>query len=283
MLAIVVYVPPTILHGTGIILLYKSRGELPNQRVITLNLATAEFLFCTSRVILHSVILAGVSHTVTLTVLYCSVYITFCATRFAILHIILDRFLDIWLNIKYPRYVNKANLIKIIIFLWFISTVIAVTFVFLETFKIVRRDKPQFGRLTGDIIIVFAAISTFIYLFKKVKSVLHRQDSQEKRPRRSTGVWFKLRIPLLMVITFIVFNTTSTILWLYRDDSDEAKYYAYALVLDLFGWCSDAFIYVFLQRRVRRLLVSCCRRTRKNRNGGNRMNQLSQPTITLQV
>ena len=277
------YSLPTILHGVGIILLYKAKGvELPNQRIITLNLSIAEFFYCLSRVVQYTTLLAQVSTPLIYALLYCFSGILLCAIRFAVLHIIIDRFLDIWLNIRYSVYITKKTLVKAIIFQWVLGLLLAAALVSLLTFKLISQDKAKFVRLSVDIIIIIAALSTFTYIFAKVKRAIYGHTLNRKR-NRSPRVWFKLKIPLLMVSTFIAFNTTSSILWCHRDDSDEAKYYSYALVLDLFGWCTDAFIYVFLQKRVRSLLVSCCSRTHREQVGNTRTSRISQSIYNTQA
>ena len=106
---------PTALHMVGILLLYKIKGGVRNQRVITLNLAIAEMLFCLVNVIILIISLMNMSLSSRYIVnLYCLFGPLFCVIRFAILHIIIDRFLYIWLNIKYPIYLSSRNL-KIII------------------------------------------------------------------------------------------------------------------------------------------------------------------------
>ena len=262
---------PTVLHGLGIVLLYKTKGDLPNQRVITLNLAVAEFLYCFSRIIIYTVTPAVLLTKSTNAALHCLAGVFLCVIRFAILHVIIDRFLDIWLNLQYERYMNKNTLIKAIIIQWIVGFLVAAAVIILYKFKVINHDTIKLIRLSTDIIIIIAAFSTFAYLFSKVKSVLYGHNSQQHKQNKSTKVWLKLKIPLLMVSTFIAFNTSSSILWICWNDSDVVshsdpipRYYIYMLILDLLGWCSDALIYTFLQKRVRRLLAMSCKRTRRN-------------------
>ena len=239
---VVGYSIPTVLHAVGIVLLYKAKGDLPNQRVITLNLAVAEFLYCFSRIIIYTVTPAVLLTKSTNAALHCLAGVFLCVIRFAILHVIIDRFLDIWLNLRYPIYIHKSTLMKCIILQWILGLFVAAAFVSFELLKVISRKGVQFLRLSIDMIIIVAAVSTFIYLFFRVKHVVRGQASQNQGQIRAPRVWFKLKIPLFMVGTFIAFNISSSILWLFWYKPGQAKYYGYALVLDLLGWCSDAFI-----------------------------------------
>ena len=130
-LPIVGYSLPTALHGVGIVLLYKAKGKLLNQKMITLNLAVAELLYCLSRAIIYTLYMAEKLTTLPFSILTCFSYIFFLAIRFAILHIIIDRFLDIWLNLQYERYMNKNTLIKAIIIQWIVGFLVAAAVIIL--------------------------------------------------------------------------------------------------------------------------------------------------------
>ena len=255
---------PTLLHGFGVVLLYRARGGLPNQRMITLNLAVVEMLYCLFASIHSSMMVLGLPFTwkYYYVIYIFSLALFFVTTRFAIIHIIVDRFLDIWLNIKYPVYVKKKNLTIVIIFQWTLGIFLTVTSIIFVTFK---RNPFKFQymglcvRLIIDVTIIFSAIITFAYLFSKVKSAVLQTSSQQGKKMRVHSVWFKMKIPLLMVTTFIAFNTSSTILFFLNYKRHGLPYglvtYQPFIILDICGWCSDACIYIFLQKRVRRLLT----------------------------
>ena len=104
-LIIVVYVPPVVLHAFGLLLLYRAKGDLPNQRITTMNLATAEMFNCILRVVINSILKSGISSIGTMTDNYyynlVDIFI-FASIKLILIHIIVDRFLYVWLNIKYP-------------------------------------------------------------------------------------------------------------------------------------------------------------------------------------
>ena len=280
---IVGYTLLAVLHGVGIVLLYKAKRDLPNQRVITLNLAVAEFLFCVSRAILYILVLIGLQKILPYVILNFPSFIFFLAIRFAIFHIIVDRFLNIWLNIKYPILINTKSLIKAIICQWILSSFLSAVLGSAMMLQAISSKILKFTRLAIDIIIVVAAGLTFVYLFMRVKNVVYgqttvqRQQNRSRPSRPSRRIWLNLKIPILMVSTYMIFNTSSSVLWFYLYNIENPKfnpiptYYTSPLVLDLCGWCSDGIIYIFLQKRVRHLLVSSFRKIRKDQVGDVRM------------
>ena len=266
------YTLVTTFHALGFFLLYKTKGELPNQRIITMNLALVEMLYCLSQ-ISFIVFDWTNAHFFIRGIIYGQVFLEvfiFCTIRLIILHLIIDRFLDVWLNLKYPVYINKKSLLITIAVLWFIGISLGLTlalYAHLDIKKLANCFRIiKVLHLALDITIIVTSLATHIYFFTKVKRITQGTSNQRRRRSSSSiNIWFKLKIPSLMVLTFIFFNTTSTILkyidYMYLA---SAKIKMTFNILDLCGWCSDAFIYILMQRRVRRLLFSMFRGVERN-------------------
>ena len=118
-------------------------------------------------------------------------------------------------------------------------------------------------RVTIDIIIIIAAVTTFFYLFITIKKATQGNYTEENGRNGIFKVWKKLKIPISMVATFIIFNTSATICLSYTYYTGRSLIVVVA-VLNICGWCSDVLIYVFLQRRVRSLLTSFCKRVKRS-------------------
>ena len=203
---------PTVLHIIGIFLLYKAKGGLKNQRIITLNLAIAEMLICLLNVII--LITSLVKNLMTsryIIILHCLYASLFLTIRFAMLHIIIDRFLDIWLNIKYPIYMSSKNLRRIIIVQWIFGFVFSSCFVLLYWFDYIHHHSFATIRFCMDIIILISALFTFTYLFVKVKNIVQENANQGREQNRASSIWFRFKIPVAMVTTFILFNISGSI------------------------------------------------------------------------
>ena len=260
------YALALVLHSVGFTLLYKSNRTLPNQRIVTMNLAAAEMMHCFWQILQQIMILTQFLSWVIKVGAIEALFIIMFLNQFFYINIglifiliIVDRFLYIWLNIKYTVYITKTKLAIAISFQWLVAAFIALTPVLLFRYKLITGNayinKVLTIELVLDIFIVSTALLTFTYLFLKVKSFTQQTTSQQGT-LTVLNVWTKLKIPGLMVITFIIFNITSTIL----------KYIYFSLhhtpfvvdivvtVLQIIGWWSDAVIYLLVQRRVRRLV-----------------------------
>ena len=252
------------LHIVGLVLLHKAKLQIQNQKIILMNLSVSEMLFCLFESFYFLNELVWSSETLKYVIVGIT-SISFLNVRFAMFHFIIDRFLDIWLNLKYPLYFSKKILTIIIITQWILSFILVVVMITLLNFKVIGWYTVQIVRLSMDIIIVIAALITFPYLFVKVKNAIHLNVGQERKQNRIFIALLKLKVPMLMVITYIAFNTTYSIFvftWSYSGKSSFTFE-----ILDICGWGSDVFIYVFLQKRVRRLLLSSCLKENRNQVG----------------
>ena len=115
-----------LLHTLGLILLCKLRWELPNQQILSLNLVVVELVHAYYVIIVDSILLSGIEYPDQFFLVF-----TFIGTllsteiRLAVLHIIMDRFLEIYLNVKYPIYMPEKRMKIIVASLWCLCAVLA--------------------------------------------------------------------------------------------------------------------------------------------------------------
>ena len=263
------YAIPASLHTLGLVLLWRAKSALRNQKILTMNLAAAESIYC----VVSVANLLG-SHT------FDSVFLTFSlfnalffAIRFAIFLIIIDRFLYVWLNIKYFNFMKKKTL-KVAIFLqWLLSICLSALFLTLIKLDCIDtksvRHLSNIAYLTIDIAIIITAAFTCSYFFVTVRIAIHKDNNQQRGKRNWIKLWYKLKVPFLIVITFIIFNASSTVLaFIYYinnvDYSNYPKLLVAHLTLDILGCNADVLIYIILQKSVRCLLVSAFGGARRN-------------------
>ena len=252
------YIPPVILHSLGIAILFKMKGKLPNQRILIMNLASAELMNCMWKVI-GRCILTKLRHN--LAIFYAFFNIAFhLSIRFIMLLIIIDRFLYIWLNIKYQIYINRKRLRNAIIMQWVLCVPLPLVIVLILTFDYKKSAKTLSKMIVTmyvalDISIIMASICTLGYFFSKVKKITKNMKKRRRKQSNVVTAWFKLKIPCLMVTTFIIFNTSNTLVR-YNVHHNEGTLSIVFVVLDICGWCSDACIYIFLQKRATCILRS---------------------------
>ena len=242
-----------VLHTVGLILLYKTKDDdLPNQRLVTMDLAATEMIFCLwsiSRYLWYFFAYKEYHEQQYLIVFIDTVLYTMI--KFAILHIIIDRFLYIYLNLKYPVYITKKVLAISKLMQWLVGIILNMAF----TLYKVNLVSWGYTYLFFDIIIIITTVTSFIYISTKVRRINSDVNSRKRRGGL-LHVWLKLKIPTLMVLSYIFFNGTSSAMKLFYATHANTLYLVIpATIFDLCGYLSDAFIYILLQRRVRILLI----------------------------
>ena len=259
-----------LLHMLGFFLVYRVRTNLPNQRLLILNLSMAEMLRSWKQVVWYSLSLAGLKSKIW--ELACSFI---CSTfllgiPLIILHIIVDRFLEIYFNFKYPLIMSCKQLKIIICILWIVSIIFAVVVLINDLINMSEMIWAilDFVGLVLDLVIVVLAFGTYMYFHTKMKRI---------RQSKSNNVMltFKFKIPCLMVLSYIFLNVSSTILKavisLQHTENDEQPNETgnelqkndscillddIAVLLLVGAYFLDAIIYVFLQKSVRKHLLS---------------------------
>ena len=258
-----------LVHLVGFVLLYKTRSQLPNQRLLILNLALVEVLCGCYMLVIFSVVVSGIEWRTS----FGQYAITFCETllytriRFTVLHIILDRFLEIYMNMKYPIYMTRRVMVVVLTILWFLSVVSALISVILKTFlsKYTAHKFALMSMFTLDVIIFTSATITYIYFFKTTRRIRTLDSIASGRKSPSMIGLFRERflLPCYIVCTYMLFNLSSIILatvsrYVERG-SDKVALTRASYVLDMVGFTSDAAIYVFANKSVRKFLQSLIR------------------------
>ena len=263
------YFVVAILHLIGLSLLCKSKSNIPNQRTLTCNLAVVELM---SSLIIGTIYsLAHYSFALNLSIIYylhaiSTVFVT--EIQLTVLHIIIDRFFEIYTNINYPLFMTKKRLLFIVTLHWFFSAVCAIiTFVLVAMGK--SKASLQFVSilfLIFDIIITVSGITTYLYFYK---TVFHIRELEARCAGQTqvSGISLlreKFKIPCYIVMTYICFNLPRTILLTVSHYVEDQKKSSMLTVLShaliIIGLTSDVFIYVFADKNVRMLICSIFRK-----------------------
>ena len=243
-----------ILHLIGFLILYKVKDNLTNQRIITMNLAVTEMVSSWYQVILFAVLINGdmtpkwLLPDTFLTVIFHSII------RMIVILIIADRFLDIYLNLKYPIYMDKTRLIVITVILWILSAMFASSMVLTIHFgvgPILVEKILGYTFLALDIVITLFAILTYTYLYLCVKKMSEWDNSSgvNRNGSRKKAIYHKFKVPCLMVASYLIFNVSGTILktsvaFMSVGEQTWLLVFGISNILVICGWISDAFIYV---------------------------------------
>ena len=233
---------------------------LPNQRLILLNMAASEFFVSFMQCVewtRHGVLDHSNNKLQGHPYCYVERFFTYCSlfgNRLFMLHLIVDRLLDIRLNMKYDVYFHKGTLMRIIAGLWSVAAIIAII---LDVVFRCRADKDFIYVYFGlDLTIVLTAIATYSYFYYRVRVMLKFEGGLITRRR------YKFLVPFVMVLTYIVFNFTSTSIftsfhWIKLSRTTTKLMQRIAVCLLFCGWISDAVIYIILQKDIRAMLSKC--------------------------
>ena len=262
---LVVYTALAMLHFVGLILLSKADNDIPNQTILTKNLAVAEMLFCINYVVLFSVLL-NVEDPSILKYIFATDTLFYTEIRFTMVHMILDRFLEIHMNIKYPVYMSLKKVLLIVVIHWSISAVCGIiNFILAVLYN--AGLSGQFTLMLNlglDIAILISFITTYVYFYITVRRLRSFEVTAAGQPPESrlTLLIKKFKLPCYIVATYICFNLTSTIMFTtahYVPGPKQANTLnTFGHVPAIVGIMSDALIYVFANRNVRKLIRSFC-------------------------
>ena len=265
-----------LLHMVGIILLFRMRNEFFNQITIMINLALTETMFCLNLCIefLCKIIMNREDW---VTLIYLKTFLltldmlTFTVNKFVVLYLIIDRFLDIKLHMRYFLYFKQSTVTNTLILMWITGTLYAFIQGALFNRKITGENKAWsthgFVCMTLDIIITLTTLPTYGYFFYKTRTMVKNDNSQREPGRRKSlnKHLFKFAVPFLILATYLIFNVTSSFLSVSFTYHKKIILLQMAWITRVLGFLTDALLYIFLQKSVRAFIKSKCR-WRRQRN-----------------
>ena len=262
------YVASAILHAVGLYVLLKVRDLLENQRIIIFNLALAELLVSTFKAIGEiSNKVNNNSEWVFITAFFSTFLMV--TIKLSTEQIILDRFCDIYLGLKYQVYFTKQRNIKITCLSWILSGTFALTLTILaKTHLSIDGSYPVVIYLffSLDLVITTSAIITYAYFFRKISQINKvemRKLSAESRKSGQNVFHAKFQVPCLMVTTYLLFNVTAAVIIMaihllkYGNTPAGATLLQVSKFLIICGWIADALVYIFAKKRVREHIILC--------------------------
>ena len=253
------------VHLSGLLLLYKLKTTPRNQRILTMNLSIAEILFSLHLVCFYAVMLHPNNEysSQILIVIYGLGTLLMVDIKLTMLYIIFDRFLEIYTNIKYPLYMTRKNLLIIMAIQWAISVICAITTVVLEFLEAFNTYLVFVSHaiLALDIVILISAVTTYSYFYNTVKMIRRLEfNSSHQRNQKRKRLTEKFKIPCYIVLTYICFNLTNTIMLTtsryVRNKTLSKILYDLSDIPLLIGFTSDVLIYVFGNRNAKMFLVT---------------------------
>ena len=150
---------------------------------------------------------------------------------------------------------------------WMISVSCAVIGVVLQL-SISRQISFMFSFflfLCLDLLVLIFGVITYIYFYLTVKKFKNSETiSTDQRIRKTSLIIQKFKLPCYIVLTYILFNITSTIILILsqilHNDNIKKLLFHFSYIPILVGFISDAAIYAFGNRNVRELICSLFKR-----------------------
>ena len=247
------------LHVLGSYIMVRCKAQPTNQRIMILNLAAAEILFCSIQIVL---IIVPCDYQFKKPVSTINIFASdVCLNVFKLLifFLVFDRLAAIRLHMKYETTVTRKVIHSVTACSWLVGLMIAVVHVFLRELSYNAYKLATIWAclsITGNILIFINTCSTFIYLYIKVRRIKKYDKNMTSvvKKYRERCSCHKFLLPVVMAVTYFLFDVTRDAIDLghiiYRNKSLLLKILSeFTFVI---GICSDALVYIFFQKQVRR-------------------------------
>ena len=279
MLYIVITSLNVLLHSLGCFLLWKTYkwNQITTQKLIVFHLSVAEGLFCLS-ILVFTALGYFPHYGESWTYLRSICFMMYFVIYFTMLFMTLDRLMAVVLSFKYQLYWRVGRTKKVLATIWFVGFMLGfcLCVILVNTsdnyIKSVLFPAFAFSQLVSSIIFVVTAFSTYATIFwknRKSTNSLRRSGASNGNGQRYSR--FRYRIPTLIILTFAIFNSVPLLMW-FTSWSWLMSRVPFAL-----GYMADALIYIFLQPKIRRELLSCFKR----RVAAEPSNIVSPPSIVV--
>ena len=249
------------LHSLGIYLLTIVQQKSRTQDAIFVNLSIAEiFMSCCdltqnilSRSFVHPLVIDY------LTIIQCALFVI--PSIWIMTLLALNRFLEVYLNIKYNLMVNRKKMRILLVLFWVVGILTAFLLVFLRSkYERISTTIYKFLLPINEGCFFFIAVVSYSYIWRKisVQRTKTRRRMQQFHAQQKEYLRKNFFPPFLIIVSFITFVLIPDILnlifvhTLKLKEADLIK--SILLVFYVTGFICDALIYIFFQPHVTRLL-----------------------------
>ena len=257
-LLLVLHIVSIGLHCLGIYLLLNLNHEKSNQPVILMNLSIAEIFMSAFDLVYNIMIKLKIDRNISeyFYIIQCTCFVI---PSFLILTFLaLDRFFEVYLNLKYPIYFSRKAVLRWLSACWFLGSIQGVIMVILQVVYGIRSLRYIFVILFPFFELIFFTVAFVAYSYLYIK---YRKMQRKVHSLQHTSLVFRRRkmfVPTLILFTFFLFVIIPDQLHLFmfyvcKKGSDLMMHII--LTLYVTGFICDACIYIFLQKSIRNLLM----------------------------
>ena len=268
-LDITIFILTILIHSCGTYILVKHKSLIArNQRLYLISLSTSEILLSLNHIVLDSAyLLTPLKRWVAVMeiVHYDALWLINLTT---IIVLTLDRFAEVFYNIKYDLYVTHRRTMQLVISLWILGTLTAVLFTVLYLIYAINYFDITYRYIYPilDTAVVLNALIVYTYIYfkialhnKRIRHInIHRQDiSLPHQLNTDQSNKQKFFVPILIVISFVVFIYIPDVIhFANMHILNEKKWFRrVSTFLYSLNMLSDAAIYIFLQRNIRKFIL----------------------------
>lgn len=251
------------LHTIGIYLLSKDRTSRHNQGRYLTHLSLTEIILTLNQQVFVHVSCTDLNNFTNRTTYDIStIFQTCCVIPLWIYLLVLltyDRFLEIWLNIKYNMYITEQVTKALIYTGYVLVVIIASTAISLKCFynmnplRLIHRT--IYPILSGITILSFFIV--YAYIFKKV--IKRNKICSIDLYKRNYSIPKRLScfVPFWIVVSFVSFTVVpeivlAVVFYGYKLNKFESPYYPLLFIVLTIGVITDALIYIFMNGALRR-------------------------------
>ena len=245
-----------LLHALGLYLLHKPNSLEVNQKLYLIQMSILEILLivCQNITIYSKIFVKN-----TLFHEYASLisYAVGLSWNNVLIMLTFDRFLQVYLNIKYMLYITERKT-KIIIFFCYLVGIcfgLLLTVLNVMLYSGAGIMRSYFYPMYGTILVIIFLV-TYLYIYKRIRVVRitqRVQSTNHRRNRQRRGIF----VPFWIMFTFIIFILVpGTIFVFVFDTLKYEKYMPY--IWRLFwsiGFISDALIYIIFNEPMRKIFL----------------------------
>ena len=261
---------PMTLHLFCIYILYVGRNShlKDNQRYFFMNLSFSEFLICFVGIVKRICKIYGWKDEGTY-VRFIQAGIATFIYYFIMIVLTLDRFWEIFLSLRYPVYFSPKKTKIAIATIWGLSICFTLLLCILNTVnpKVPNDILTYFYFIFGMVCIVVSTF-TYAYIARKIYDNKINEDKQISAVTSIDGaisnakkrkiLLQSLYLPILLLVTFLLFVIIPEILYFYYDLNDmqmSDQLYTFLTTSYFVAYTSDVFIYVLGSKYIRRTIL----------------------------
>ena len=233
-------------------LLYYRRNKkgCKHQIYVVTSLCICELNGTLMAIVYNIALYKNVSSTV-IGICFCYMVLFVRLTHYATMTVLtIDRFLVFHLNMRYFILWPPRRLLKSLLLIYFISLAMYISCVCLMVLDVIDwmyvADFLSLPFLIWDIIYIGIVFATYLYIFHVYKK--HLKFNKDQHFRRNKSEHFKLRIPTLLIVTFILFICVPDFLNAsarFKLLRGNGQVFYIAVIFYRFAWLADPVVYIY--------------------------------------